>query len=100
MSTLLHPGRSVRAVDDSPRCSPGDGALGAIRDTSEEGFRQMARRPSSLARSPASSFSAPALGRHRELVHGRDRREDPRGLVEAMVSIAVYAGRAGPPCCS
>ncbi|NKR59205.1 hypothetical protein GS474_10520 [Rhodococcus hoagii] len=47
---------------------------GAIRDTSEEGFRQMARATSSLARSPARRSRHPALGRHRELVHGRDRR--------------------------
>ncbi|NKS78501.1 hypothetical protein GS539_23005 [Rhodococcus hoagii] len=74
---------------------------GAIRDTSEEGFRQMAR-----ATLVAGTFTSLVVlgtrlsdGIANWFMEGTVG-EDPRGLVEAMVSIAVYAARAGPPCCS
>ncbi|MBM4527239.1 hypothetical protein GS462_25410 [Rhodococcus hoagii] len=69
---------------------------GAIRDTSEEGFRQMAR-----ATLVAGTFTSLVVlgtrlsdGIANWFMEGTVG-EDPRGLVEAMVSIAVYAGPGG-----
>ncbi|WP_254699380.1 hypothetical protein [Rhodococcus sp. SGAir0479] len=69
---------------------------GSIRDTSEEGFRQMARATvvagmfttlvvigTRLSDSIANWFMDGTVG------------SDPTGLVEAMVSISLYAGPAG-----
>ncbi|NKT45989.1 hypothetical protein GS676_24510 [Rhodococcus hoagii] len=69
---------------------------GAIRDTSEEGFRQMAR-----ATLVAGTFTSLVVlgtrlsdGIANWFMEGTVGA-DPRGLVEAMVSIAVYAGPGG-----
>ncbi|NKZ93823.1 hypothetical protein GS966_29880 [Rhodococcus hoagii] len=74
---------------------------GAIRDTSEEGFRQMAR-----ATLVAGTFTSLVVlgtrlsdGIANWFMEGTVG-EDPRGLVERWSRSPSTRARAGPPCCS